>query len=314
MKIKGIALLLLLCFTASIASFAQGRRGLYINEVMVQNDSNYVDDYGLRHGWIELYNSTYNHMEISTVFLTNDSTNPTKYPVPRGDVHTDIPARQHVLFFADNEPNKGTFHISFSLTLGKENWIGLYDTDGKTLLDQVYVPADLKANQTYALKADGVTAGDGKFDPAFWEVRDGSNEKYITPSSNNVIIDTNENIEKFRTHDSSGIVMTIVAMLIVFSALILLSLCFYLFGYINSRSARRKKAIAHLGEEAGSEVAADKVRHDSGEEIAAIAMALYEHLNTHDLEETILTINKVKRTYSPWSSKIYMLRETPVRR
>ena len=50
---------------------------------------------------------------------------------------------------------------------------------------------------------------------------------------------------------------------------------------------------------------------DSGEEIAAIAMALYEHLNAHDKEDTILTINKVKKAYSPWSSKIYTLRETP---
>ncbi len=313
MKIKGIALSLLLCFAITATSFAQGRRGLRINEVMVQNDSNYIDDYGLRHGWIELYNSTYNHMEISTVFLTNDKSNPRKYPVPRGDVKTDIPARQHVIFFADNEPNKGTFHISFSLTPGVDNWIGLYDTDGTTLLDEVIVPASLGANQTYALKQDGISSADGKFDPQYWEVRDGSDEKYITPSSNNIIIDTNENIEKFRTHDSSGIVMTIVAMLIVFSALILLSLCFYLFGYLNARSAQRKKAIAQHGEEVDIDVAA-KMRHDSGEEIAAIAMALYEHLNTHDLEETILTINKVKRTYSPWSSKIYMLRETPIRR
>jgi hypothetical protein len=50
---------------------------------------------------------------------------------------------------------------------------------------------------------------------------------------------------------------------------------------------------------------------DSGEEIAAIAMALYEHLNVHDTENTILTINKVKRAYSPWSSKIYSMRQTP---
>ena len=40
-------------------------------------------------------------------------------------------------------------------------------------------------------------------------------------------------------------------------------------------------------------------------------MALYEHLNAHDKEDTILTINKVKKAYSPWSSKIYTLRETP---
>ena len=43
-------------------------------------------------------------------------------------------------------------------------------------------------------------------------------------------------------------------------------------------------------------------------------MALYEHLNTHDSENTILTINKVKRAYSPWSSKIYSLREVPNRK
>ena len=54
--------------------------------------------------------------------------------------------------------------------------------------------------------------------------------------------------------------------------------------------------------------------HDSGEEIAAIVMAIHEHFNAHDTESTILTINKVKRAYSPWSSKIYNLRTLPDRR
>ncbi len=50
---------------------------------------------------------------------------------------------------------------------------------------------------------------------------------------------------------------------------------------------------------------------------AAIAMALYELRNEsshHDWEETVLTIEKVKKDYSPWSSKIYGLREIPVLR
>ena len=59
--------------------------------------------------------------------------------------------------------------------------------------------------------------------------------------------------------------------------------------------------------------AEDAPAHDSGEEIAAIVMALHEHLNAHDQENTILTINKVKKAYSPWSSKIYGLRELPRR-
>ena len=33
--------------------------------------------------------------------------------------------------------------------------------------------------------------------------------------------------------------------------------------------------------------------------------------DNHDIENTILTINKVTKNYSPWSSKIYTLRETP---
>ena len=40
-------------------------------------------------------------------------------------------------------------------------------------------------------------------------------------------------------------------------------------------------------------------------------MALHEHLDAHDRENTVLTINKVKRAYSPWNSKIYNMRHLP---
>ncbi|MDE5785198.1 MAG: lamin tail domain-containing protein, partial [Duncaniella sp.] len=52
---------------------------------------------------------------------------------------------------------------------------------------------------------------------------------------------------------------------------------------------------------------------DSGEAIAAIVMALHEHLDAHDSENTVLTIKKLRRAYSPWNSKIYGLREIPNR-
>ena len=55
-----------------------------------------------------------------------------------------------------------------------------------------------------------------------------------------------------------------------------------------------------------------KLGEAPGEVIAAISMALHEAQGAdHDVEETILTISRVKRSYSPWSSKIYTLRETP---
>lgn len=46
----------------------------------------------------------------------------------------------------------------------------------------------------------------------------------------------------------------------------------------------------------------------SGEENAAIAMALYMFLNEqHDEESGVITIKRIERRYSPWSSKIYGL-------
>lgn len=42
---------------------------------------------------------------------------------------------------------------------------------------------------------------------------------------------------------------------------------------------------------------------------AAIAMALYLYFSElHDEESYVITINRVSRTYSPWSSKLYNMR------
>ena len=289
----------MLVVAAASAAFAQGRKALSLNEVMVQNESSIVDDYGEHHAWIELFNSNFAPLEISSVYLTNDPFEPTKYPVPLGDVNTRIAKRQHVVFFADGQPDKGTFHTNFVLEPGKNNWIGIYDADGITLIDSITIPASLAADNSYARTVDG--AGE-------WAVRDGG-VAYITPSSANVIRDTNNKIEEFAERDANGFGMTVMAMCIVFSSLLVLCLCFYGIGKINSSISRLNKMRAHGVEK--HEVEKGEVAHDSGEEIAAIVMALHDHLDAHDTENTILTINKVKRAYSPWSSKIYGLREVP---
>lgn len=52
----------------------------------------------------------------------------------------------------------------------------------------------------------------------------------------------------------------------------------------------------------------------SDEVAAAISLALHLYVqDVHDYERTIITIQKVMRPYSPWSSKIYGLRQTPIR-
>jgi len=50
-------------------------------------------------------------------------------------------------------------------------------------------------------------------------------------------------------------------------------------------------------------------REISGDETAAIAMALHLLLDEmHDEESGVLTIKSISRAYSPWSSKIYAVR------
>ena len=309
MKKNILVILMALLAVASVN--AQGRRGLRINEVMVVNDSNVVDEYGSRTAWIELFNSTFAPLQISSVYLTNDPAEPKKYPVPLGDVKTKIPKRQHVVFFADNNPTRGTFHTSFALEPGKDNWIGIYDADGLTIIDSIVIPAALPAGASYARKADG-EGGIGN--PDAWEIRaNQSDADYITPGSANRIKAENSKIETFKTQDKNGFALTVMAMGIVFSALLLLCICFYIISKIGARKLRQNKAKAQGVEAGETAAAAQHTDADTSEVIAAISMALYQHLNAHDTENTILTINKVKRAYSPWSSKIYSIRETPRR-
>lgn len=48
--------------------------------------------------------------------------------------------------------------------------------------------------------------------------------------------------------------------------------------------------------------------HPTPHEQAAIAMAMHLYFNAHDEEPHIITIEEVERRYSPWSSKIYSMR------
>jgi hypothetical protein len=48
------------------------------------------------------------------------------------------------------------------------------------------------------------------------------------------------------------------------------------------------------------------------EEAAAIALAIHMYKSEmHDMDSFTITLRKVSRIYSPWSSKIYTLRQNP---
>ena len=108
-------------------------------------------------------------------------------------------------------------------------------------------------------------------------------------------------------NDSWGGAITIIAMCIVVMALAILSILFLGFGKISEAFMKRTKKKAK--EAALHEENDDHMDLAHGEVIAAITAALSQHFGEgHDMEDTILTIKRMQRAYSPWNSKIYNLR------
>ena len=301
-----LSLMLVLGFCSSCKEQKSNNK-LLLNEVLVNNESNYQDDYGVHSAWIEIFNRSYGSADLAGCYLKCSSQpgDTASYFIPKGDVLTLVKPRQHSLFWADGEARRGTFHTNFTLNPETQNWIGLYDS-GRNLLDQITIPAGaLQANQSYARISDAAEK---------WEVKDGSAEKYVTPSTNNKTIDSNAKMEKFEEHDSDGIGMSISAMSVVFCGLILLFIAFKIVGRV-SVSLSKRNAMKAKGITDKQEAKEKKLGEAPGEIFAAIAMAMHEmQSDVHDVEDTVLTINRVKRSYSPWSSKIYTLRETPLKK
>lgn len=107
---------------------------------------------------------------------------------------------------------------------------------------------------------------------------------------------------------NDGILISVVGYTVVFVSLLLLAIIITNFQKVLQLKQRKKlKSVGHHAADADD-------LSISGEVSAAISTALYLHFEEkHDLENTVLTIKRVQRTYSPWSSKLYGLREYPKR-
>lgn len=288
-------LLFLLMSLTSCTSQADEDSKVVLNEVLSLNEGNFQDDYGVHNAWIEVFNKSYGTVDIAGYKLAvyNGTGDTVYYNVPKGDVLTKIKPRQHALFWADGLPNRGTFHTSCTLDSIGGNWVGLYDNGGK-LIDEVEVPT-LEADHSYARVDDA--------NPE-WVVKGGDEaSSYVTPSTNNMTIEKNIKQEKFAEQDSSGVGMSITAMLVVFSGLILLYVLFRLLG----KSMQSKKSTENKQEVMTENKPVAKTEGKEGEVYAAIAMALHEEMNNvHDIESGILTIT---RRTSAWNAKHLMLRK-----
>ena len=99
-----------------------------------------------------------------------------------------------------------------------------------------------------------------------------------------------------------GVNIAIVGIMVVFFALLFLFLFMKLFVLVSASKGSQRTVAVEVGGSTGKEPL-------TGEIVTAIALAIHRSREEfHDLEETIITLQRITKPYSPWSSKIHGLR------
>jgi glutaconyl-CoA/methylmalonyl-CoA decarboxylase subunit delta len=114
------------------------------------------------------------------------------------------------------------------------------------------------------------------------------------------------NPQRILEHD--GLMVTVVGYTVVFVALLFLYMIFK--NLVKLLNLKTNKELKKIGEDVKGTKQEELAI--SGEINSAIALSLYLYqTQSMDNENPVLTIKKVQRSYSPWSSKIYGLRDNP---
>ncbi|MGN1376587.1 MAG: OadG family transporter subunit [Prevotella sp.] len=311
--------LLLLAFVSVATSFAlaQGARNIKINEVLTNNTASIQDEFGEKHAWIELANTSYSTYNVRGMYITTDRrtldkslTVPQRISmmscIPNGDQWTVMSARQHLVFYLGSNPSKGTLHLSAECQGKEPLWIALYDGNAIDIIDSVTVPV-MADNYSYARAKDGAPE---------WQVK---TDDCVTPGITNFIQANETKIAKLKRDDPHGIGITVLSMGIVFFCLALLYVFFRILGLFMAHKQALKKAqkiqpiraAVKTGEKIAETGHKTKVMLKDGLQsggidkeiyIAVIAMALKQYEDdVHDIESNIITI---KPHHTFWNAQV----------
>lgn len=307
MKNPRLFLLTLLASLVSVAAGAQNLSDLRIGEVLCENTSGLTDGFGQRNGWIEIFNNSNGTVKFGGCYLTDDANNLKKYHIPTSDRSTQVGPRQSVVFYASGNSSQGTYYTNFTIERGET--IYLVSNDGRTIIDTIDIPNDLPADKSVVKYPVGIKEMD-------FEVR--INDK-PSPGAYNGDVDAKTKSEIIKEKDPHGWVLTLISVMVVFTALLILA---FIFGWIGKWNSTGKdgsapktkvKASAKAGkkDEVAAAIALALQQEFGGEVYAAIAMALDDYLGNgiHDDESFVITI--VPSANGNWNDKTQTFRQLP---
>ncbi len=124
-----------------------------INELMPVNTTTVADQNGQYDDWIELYNKSFNSIDMSGYYLSDNHKKNLKWKFPEG---VSITGNGYLIIWADDDTTQSGLHANFKLSSAGEEVV-LSRADGK-IIDQVTFPA-----QSLELSYSRVPNGTGDF-------------------------------------------------------------------------------------------------------------------------------------------------------
>jgi len=124
-------------FALAADTWRQSGSPLLINELMAANTDTPIGSSGDLADWIEIYNAADEPIDLGGMYLTDDLSEPTqwRFPLDRSR-QTTIDPHGYLLVWADGDVGLDELHANFRLSAQGEE-VGLFDTDGTTLLDSL---------------------------------------------------------------------------------------------------------------------------------------------------------------------------------
>jgi len=133
--------------------------GLFINEIMADNNSTITDNSGQFEDWVEIYNSNDVPVNMGGLYLTDSLANMIRFRIPNTSPDsTTIQAKGYMVFWADNRPSTGVHHLDFKLSAAGES-IGLaqvLESGEEDYLDSLTFPPQT-GDISYGRLGDGET-------------------------------------------------------------------------------------------------------------------------------------------------------------
>lgn len=126
-----------------------------INEISSSNDI-YINDYGKKSDWIELYNTTDNDYDLNGIYISDNINKKQKYQIVSNNVNTTIPAHGYKIIWCDGKSSTSQLHTSFKLENADSTFVCIMAED-KSWTDSLLYMAQPRWH-TYGRYPDGGTS------------------------------------------------------------------------------------------------------------------------------------------------------------